>query len=190
MKKTTILIVSILLIGSGTAFALPITVNSVNSSNTANVSFTTYNGGANTTVHTVYSLNTSLGNFDAFCVEGVASGTGSDFHIDSVPSDTDMQNAAWIAEQFWTTGNVGGYTSKEDVQILIWEAALGDIFTYNSGSSSFIGAGAVNTHWPLYFQPPVPPVRTYRLSIIPNLTNLQKESRIFWSNIRSPNPQL
>jgi len=142
MKKLLILTISVLLIGAGTAFATPITVNSVNhTSNQATVNFTTYSS-SDVSVFTEYNLDTTpLGNLDAFCVEGVASGSGL-FEIIDVPTDNDgLQKAAWVADQYW---NGTWAYNEEDTQVLIWELALGDIFTYKSGAG-FANDAAVQT---------------------------------------------
>ena len=96
------------------AFATLLDVYSVqNTGQSATVRFTTYNNNAPTGVYTEYTLNTSLGQLEAFCVEGVASGRGT-YELLAVPGN--LLSAAYAASNYWSGGTLG---SKEDYQVAI-----------------------------------------------------------------------
>ena len=69
--------------------------------------------------------------YDAFCVENAKSGKGT-FEMTSFYEFDSLHDAAWAAEQYWDdTSEI--FSSKAEAQVVIWELALGDKFTYYSG---------------------------------------------------------
>jgi hypothetical protein len=124
MKKISFITLIISCLWVGNVYAVPINVEVLHGTSTEYAYFGDYNGGQWVTVYTDYSLSTDrYGSIikDAFCVEGVASGSGSQLYEQiSVPAN--LYNAAWVADQYWH--NDSWSLTKEETQIIIWELAI------------------------------------------------------------------
>ncbi len=131
MKKTnlTVAMLATLLFGflmavPNTSLATTIEVEVI-STNWADVQIY----GTNYRANTEYTLDTSIGLLDAFCVEGrLASHDKEEYEILSVPEQ--LKEVAWLADQYWTGGwnhwnNLDGrILSKKEFQIAIWEIVM------------------------------------------------------------------
>ncbi len=145
MKKILYFAAVILFLWVSSAYAVPISVDvQWGSSSEGNIYFADYPGY--TSFYTDYSLNTDLyGNVDAFCVEGVASGSGfQPYEQISVP--TNLANAAWVADQYWHNPHSVWDISKEFAQLLIWELAIDSSswtgFNFGVGDFRYTGGQA------------------------------------------------
>lgn len=107
---------------------------------TANVTFKdVYTGG----VYTNYTLDTSIGDMDAFCVQNAPSTNGTTYELLPVSFNTNpnIGEAAWLANDYWNGSKIsslGLSYEKSTTQIAIWEILYGpsDLFAYNSGTIS------------------------------------------------------